>query len=42
MVQFGGGAGDAASEVSGSSGGKRPPAQMLSISEELSRRMFYV
>lgn len=42
MVQFGGGAGDTASEVSGSSGGKRAPAQMLAISEELSRRMFYV
>lgn len=43
MVQLGGaGAGDTASEVSGSSGGGRPPAQMLAVREDLSRRMFYV
>ena len=45
MVQFGGAGGDTASEVSGSSGGGRggrPPTQMLSISDKLSHRMFYV
>jgi len=40
MVQLGGG--DTASEVSGSSGGGRPPAQMLTVPEDLTRRMFYV